>query len=84
MCQEKGSCKDFTECPWHIVDFISVINIRLFFKFGLTPCKAKQHYKARSYKKKKYKKIKAYRKSLDKEPTVNRCQLILELKPFSL
>ena len=40
------------------------------------------HCKAWSYKKKKHKKIKAYRKSLQKEPTVNRCLLILDLKPF--
>ena len=31
---------------------------------------------------KKHKKIKTYRKSLMKEPTVNRCLLILDLKPF--
>ena len=41
-------------------------------------------YKAWSNKKKKHKKIKAYRKSLYKEPTVNRCLLILDLKPFRL
>ena len=40
------------------------------------------HYQAWSYMKKKHKKIKAYRKSLYKEPTVNRCLLILDLKPF--
>ena len=40
------------------------------------------HYKAWSYKKKKHKNIKAYRKSLYKEPTVNRCLSILELKLF--
>ena len=40
------------------------------------------HYKAWSYKKKKHKKIKAYIKSLYKEPTVNRYLLILDLKPF--
>ena len=33
-------------------------------------------------KKKKHKKIKAYRKSVLKEPTVKRSQLILDLKPF--
>ena len=32
--------------------------------------------------KKKHKKIKAYSKSLYKEPTVNRSLLILDLKPF--
>ena len=40
------------------------------------------HYKAWKYKKKKHKKIKAYRKSIQKEPTVQRCLLILDLKPF--
>ena len=35
-----------------------------------------------SYKKKKHKKIKAYMKSLWKEPTVNECLLILDLKPL--
>ena len=38
------------------------------------------HYKAWSYKKKKHKKIKTYRKSVQKEPTVKRCLLILDLK----
>ena len=42
------------------------------------------HYKASSYKKKKDKQIKAYRNSLYKKPTVNRCLLILDLKPFKL
>ena len=42
------------------------------------------HYKAWSYKEKKHKKMKAYRKSLEKEPTVNRCMLILDIKPFRL
>ena len=31
-------------------------------------------------KKKKYKKVKVYRKSVKKEPTVKRCLLILDLK----
>ena len=39
-------------------------------------------YKTWSYKKKKRKKIKAYRKSLMKEHTVNRYLLILDLKSF--
>ena len=42
------------------------------------------HYKASSYKKKKHKKTKAFRKSLQKEPTVNRCLLILNLKPIQI
>ena len=40
------------------------------------------HYAAWSYEKKKYRKIKAYRKSVSKEPTDKRCLLILDLKPF--
>ena len=42
------------------------------------------HYEAWSYKKKKHKKIKAYGKSVQKEPTVKRCLLILHLKPLRL
>ena len=38
------------------------------------------HYRVWSYKKKEHKMIKAYRKSLYKEPTVNSCLLILDLK----
>ena len=44
----------------------------------------KSHYKAWSYKKKKHKQIKAYWKSLYKEPALSRCLLILDLKPFRL
>ena len=40
------------------------------------------HYEAWSYKKKKHKNIKAYWKSVQKEPWVKRCLLILGLKPF--
>ena len=36
------------------------------------------NYEASSYKKKKYKKIKAYRKSVLKEPIVKACLLILD------
>ena len=46
--------------------------------------KLDSHYMAWSYKKKKHKKIKAYTKSLYKEPKVNRCLLILDFKPFRL
>ena len=44
--------------------------------------KPNSHYKAWSYKKKEHRKIKAYRKSLYNGPTVNRCLLILDLKPL--
>ena len=40
------------------------------------------HYKAWESKEKKHKKIRTYRKYLWKEPTPNRCLLILDLKPF--
>ena len=38
------------------------------------------HYEARSYKKKKHIKVKAYRKSVSKEPTVKRCLVNSSLK----
>ena len=49
--------------------------------FNWDPLLARRN-KAWNYKKNKYKKIKAYRKSLQKEPAVNRCLLILDLKPY--
>ena len=56
----------------------------LFLNIDSLHSRLNSHYKAWSYKKKKHKKIKAYRKSLYKEPTFNRCLLILDLKPFRL
>ena len=53
----------------------------VFFNWGSLHVRLNSHYKAWSYKKKD-KKINAYRKSLYKEPRVNRCLLILDLKPF--
>ena len=44
--------------------------------------KPNSHYKAWSYKKKEHRKIKAYRESLYNGPTVNRCLLVLDLKPL--
>ena len=52
------------------------------FNFDLLHARLNSHYKAWSYKKKKHKKIKGYRKFPWKEPTVNRCLLTLDLKPF--
>ena len=51
-----------------------------FFNWDSLHARLNSHYKAWSYKKKKHKKIKAYRKSVQKEPTVKRCLLILDLK----
>ena len=57
----------------------------LFFNWDSLHAWLNSHWKAWSYKtKKNHKKIKAYRKSLKKEPTVNRCPLILDIKPFRL
>ena len=52
-----------------------------FFNWDSHYARLNSHYEAWTYKKKKHKKIKAYRKSIYKEPTVNRCLLILDLKP---
>ena len=49
---------------------------RLEFSFFIDSCQARLNSK------KKHKKIKAYRKSLHKEPTVHRCLLIRNFKPF--
>ena len=40
------------------------------------------HHKAWIYKKKQHKRIKVHRKSIQKEPAVKRCLLILDLKLF--
>ena len=55
-----------------------------FFLFNWDSLHARlnSHYETWSYKKKKHKKITAYRKSVQKEPTVKRCLLILDLKPL--
>ena len=53
-----------------------------FFNWDSLHARLNSCCKAWSYKKKKHKKIKAYRKSLWKEPTVNRCLIILDLKPY--
>ena len=42
------------------------------------------YYEVWSYMKKNYKKIKVYRKSVLKDPTVKRCLLILDLNSFRL
>ena len=52
----------------------------LFFNWDLLPVRLNRHYEAWSYKKTNYRKLKVYRKSVQKEPTVKRCLLILDLK----
>ena len=53
-----------------------------FFNWDLLHARLNSHYEAWSYKKKKHKKITGYRKSVQKESTVNGCLLILDLKPL--
>ena len=48
----------------------------------LLQCKTEQPLQGMELQKKNHKKIKAYRKSFWKEPTVNRCLLVLDLNPF--
>ena len=62
-------------------NFLPENNLNKFFLIGTH---LMQGYKAWSNKKKKHKKIKTYRKYLYKEPKVNRCLLILDLKSFRL
>ena len=70
-----------------LVNFVSGFSLDLmhiFFNWNSLHAQLNSHYKAWNYKKKKHKKSKAYRKFLYKEPTVTRCLLILEVKPFRL
>ena len=61
-----------------------LLDTNLFFYSNSLHARLNSNYKAWNYKKKKHNKIKAYVKSLQKEPTVNRRLLILDLKPFRL
>ena len=58
--------------------------VLFFLNWDSLHARLNSHYRAWNYKKKRHKKIKAYRKSLYKEPTVNMYLLILDLKPFRL
>ena len=53
-----------------------------FFNYDSLYARLNSYCEAWSSKKKKYKKIKAYRKYVQKNPTVKRCLLILDLKPL--
>ena len=53
-----------------------------FFNWYSLQARLNSHYEAWSYKKRKHKKVKAYRKSIQKEPAVKRYLLILDLKPL--
>ena len=64
--------------------YMRVKDILIFFNWDSLHARLKNHYRAQSYKKKKHKKITAYMISVQKEPTVKRCLLILDLKPLRL
>ena len=73
----------------HIIGTMKVLKFKIFvifFNWDLLYARLNSCYKAWSCKKKKLKMIKAYRKSVYKEPRVrvNRCLLILDLNPFRL
>ena len=54
----------------------------IFLNWDSLYARLNSHCKTWSYKKKSHKKNKAYRKSIQKEPTVNRCLSILDLKLY--
>ena len=64
----------------HLPVYQTSISCMHFLRLEFTPCK--DEHLLLSMEKKKHKKIKAYRKSVYEEPTVKRCMLILDLKPF--
>ena len=69
----------------HSLSYLSLswLHFKHFFKnYYLLHAKLDSHYEAWSYKKKKHKKVKANQKSAQKEPTVRRFLLILNLKPL--
>ena len=53
---------------------------QIFFQLGFTPCKAEQPLQGMKLEEKEAQKD--YRKSVQKEPTVKRCLLILDLNPL--
>ena len=59
-----------------------MLYIPFFSNWDSLHARLNSQYKAWSYKKKKHKKINAYRKSIKKELSVNRCLLILNLETF--
>ena len=76
-----GSLKKVSKICW-CPDLQNDSVTEVFFNWDSLHAKLDSHYEAWSYKKKKRKKIKAYRKSVLKEPTVKRYLLILDLKPL--
>ena len=67
---------------FHRVYFSFTYLLFNIFKSGFTPRTAEQPLRDRVTRKKNNKKIKAYGKSVKKEPAVKKCLLILDLNPF--
>ena len=77
----KNTCTAYSELVFKVCEK-HLCGKSFFFNWDSLHARLNSHCKTWSYKKKKHKKIKAYRKSLQKEPTVKRCLLILDLKSF--
>ena len=76
-------CYNHVQCLYELSFWIHVLmTCNFFFNWDSLQARLNSYYKAWSYKKKKHKKIKAYKKSVSEKPTVKRCLLIPDLKPF--
>ena len=75
---------EFPLCSIVTGDFNARWFLFFFFKLGFTLCKAKRPLRGMELPEKKHKKITGYRKSVQKDPAVKRCLLILDLKPLRL
>ena len=73
MLKETDSSGSITEILWNEYNFFDRDSLH---------ARLNSHYKAWSSKKKKHKKAESYRTSVQKEPTVKKFLLILDLKPL--
>ena len=85
-CCKDVNAKSFFPCTARLCNSVAkesfpLTYVIVFYWISLH-ARLNRHCKAWSYKKKEHKKIKTYRKSLYKEPKVNRWLLILDLKPL--
>ena len=85
-CCKDVNAKSFFTCTARLCNSLAKESFPLtyvvVFYWNSLHARLNRHCKACSYKKREHKKIRAYRKSLYKEPKVNRCLLILDLKPL--
>ena len=78
---QKVGCGD-AQTEGGLGDFNVIFVCLLFESRDSLHSRLNSHYKGWNYKRKKYKKIKAYRKSIYKEPTGKKCLIILDLNQF--